>query len=72
MHNIQRVCSKCSLGKIGIVGSNSQYWENYLCVLGDFNSIRDEGERKGRGQSEDLNDMGRCNSFIVDSNLTEL
>lgn len=49
-----------------------QYAEDCMCIIGDFNSIRDVDERRGRGQYEDENDMERFNNFIGDNNLIEV
>lgn len=49
-----------------------QYNEDRVCVIGDFNSVRDVNERQGSGQSVDVNDMENFNNFISDSNLVEL
>lgn len=44
----------------------------YLCVVGDFNSIRAEEERVGRGNNWDMNDIQSFNDFIANSNLLDL
>lgn len=46
-----------------------QYKEDYLCVVGDFNSIRIEQERVGRSATLDRGDMKAFNNFIEHSNL---
>lgn len=56
--------------KISIVVD--QFKENYLCVVGDFNSIRVENERVGQNASWDRNDMEIFDNFITNGNLLDL
>lgn len=46
--------------------------DDYLCIAGDFNSIRAESERVGRSESWDGNDISRFNNFIEFNNLVDL
>ncbi|KAL8547280.1 hypothetical protein ACS0TY_006850 [Phlomoides rotata] len=49
-----------------------QYNEDRVCIMGDFNSIRDTGERVGRAATWDIADINRFNNFIQGSDLTEI
>ncbi|KAL8519404.1 hypothetical protein ACS0TY_010371 [Phlomoides rotata] len=40
--------------------------------MGDFNSIRYQEERRGRGASWDIRDMDKFNDFILQSNLIDI
>ncbi|XP_057775424.1 uncharacterized protein LOC130994398 [Salvia miltiorrhiza] len=46
--------------------------ERCVCFLGDFNAIRDESERVGRGEQFGRADMRRFDSFLRDCGLTEV
>ncbi|XP_057789837.1 uncharacterized protein LOC131006698 [Salvia miltiorrhiza] len=43
-----------------------------LCIMGDFNAIRERGERVGKSENFDTADMRRFDAFIRDSELTEV
>ncbi|KAL8533869.1 hypothetical protein ACS0TY_010050 [Phlomoides rotata] len=43
-----------------------------ICIVGDFNTIREESERVGRATSCDRNEMARFNSFIDGCDLMEV
>lgn len=43
-----------------------------ICVIGDFNSIRRESERMGRGLLANRRDIAGFDSFICDSRLVDL
>lgn len=49
-----------------------QQSDTYICVVGDFNAIRREDERRGRSTVLDHRDMSEFNDFIALSNLIEL
>lgn len=46
--------------------------EDYLCIVGDFNSIRFGSERCGRGSYWNRGDIANFNNFILDNNLVDL
>lgn len=56
--------------KISILAEQCK--DDYLCVIGDFNSIRTEQERVGRNSTWDRNDMDKFNNFIVSNSLLDL
>ncbi|KAL8501199.1 hypothetical protein ACS0TY_020668 [Phlomoides rotata] len=49
-----------------------QYKDSCLYVMGDFNSIRYQEERRGRSASWDTRDMNKFNDFILQSNLNDI
>ncbi|KAL8497092.1 hypothetical protein ACS0TY_020679 [Phlomoides rotata] len=44
----------------------------YLCITGDFNTIREESERVGRAGQGDRSEMERFNNFIEGSDLVKI
>lgn len=46
--------------------------DSCICVLGDFNSVRSETERDGRGLTINRRDIEAFDSFIYDANLIDL
>ncbi|KAL8478931.1 hypothetical protein ACS0TY_030718 [Phlomoides rotata] len=49
-----------------------QYKDSCLCGTGDFNSIRNQEERRGRGSSWDIRDIDKFNDFILQSDLIDI
>lgn len=49
-----------------------QKGDMFLCVAGDFNSIRNSCERVGRGLTNNTRDIAEFVDFIVQSNLIDL
>ncbi|KAL8456310.1 hypothetical protein ACS0TY_034502 [Phlomoides rotata] len=43
-----------------------------VCIVGDFNTIREENESVGRAISSDINEMARFNNFIEGCDLVEI
>lgn len=50
----------------------AQQGDILICVVGDFNAVRSEEERRGRGSVVDLRDISKFNEFIELNNLIEL
>lgn len=50
----------------------NQYSDECLCIVGDFNAVREIDERRGRGHSWDNNDILNFNNFVLGSNLMEI
>lgn len=46
--------------------------ERGISVVGDFNSVRSDVERNGRGERSDTKDMTTFNYFIVQSSLFDI
>ncbi|KAL8480705.1 hypothetical protein ACS0TY_027301 [Phlomoides rotata] len=55
-----------------IISVTEQYEDYRICVAGDFNSIREESERIGRGEEVDRRDIRSFDSFICASGLLDL
>lgn len=71
---ILNVYAPCSFSKKSvlwdIVGNNLAQNRNILtCIAGDFNAIRSEDERVGRGLAVDYRDMAAFDDFIRQANL---
>ncbi|KAL8515077.1 hypothetical protein ACS0TY_013964 [Phlomoides rotata] len=49
-----------------------QYIDSRICIMGDFNAIREVWERVGRAATWDITDMNNFNNFIRSSDLTEI
>ncbi|KAL8552530.1 hypothetical protein ACS0TY_001277 [Phlomoides rotata] len=43
-----------------------------VCIVGDFNTIREVNERVGRAITSDRNEMARFNNFIEGCDLVEI
>ncbi|XP_057775369.1 uncharacterized protein LOC130994338 [Salvia miltiorrhiza] len=56
--------------KLQIVAAQNK--DRCVCIMGDFNVIREASERAGRGESFGTSDMSRFNNFIRDSELCEV
>ncbi|KAL8541408.1 hypothetical protein ACS0TY_002609 [Phlomoides rotata] len=50
----------------------NQYVEDRMCIVRDFNAIKEKGERVGRAATWDENDMIHFNNFIRGSDLLEI
>lgn len=50
----------------------SQRIDNYVCIIGDFNCVRNKHERQRRGITWNIIDMENFNNFIEGNNLVEL
>lgn len=56
--------------QLGIL--EDQRKDECLCIVGDFNTIRSDRERSGRGNYWNRGDISRFNNFILDNNLLDL
>lgn len=50
----------------------SSYGSPLICVMGDFNAIRNPNKRSGRGSNIDRRDIDTFNEFIAQNNLFEI
>lgn len=45
---------------------------DFICVVGDYNSIRSLGERRGRSEAQNRRDINKFDGFIRGSNLLDM
>ncbi|KAL8498771.1 hypothetical protein ACS0TY_021917 [Phlomoides rotata] len=76
-------CTIVNIYALNSVAQRSELWEILrslvrqigtasLCIIGDFNMIREESERVGRAGYWDIGEMERFNNFIEGSDLVEI
>lgn len=72
--NIYAPCSASEKKRLWDVVTNiiSQQSSRYICVAGDFNAIRFESGRVGRGALIDHREISTFDNFIVQANLVEI